>query len=489
MEPSQSSRPSAFAPDTADPRYCCGTLTYTKSGLFRLFGFLLWGDFCFSFMEVVWGSVLLLVLKSHGASNTVISVVLTIIPYVMNAILNPIISTASDRYRSKRGRRIPFLLFSAPFISFFLILMGFSNELGALLYPWIGGLSPVITKVGVTIGLICVLIVSFRFFELFVATVFWYLFNDVVPEAFMGRFLGMFRVISALAGVLFNYFILQYAESHTREIFFGAGILYGLGFLLLSLNVKEGSYPPPEKMSQKKGFSLEVVATFFRECFSHRIYRLVFLNSLSNGMAGAISGFSLFMMMSLGLTLADIGKVAALSGVVGMVLLYPMGTLADRFHPLRIVLPAQTAFALVTAVSCIFLFVNFSREGAFWIVALLSATTAVVLAANTAALLPMYMHIFPRERFGQFCAANAMCGSIGLVVAGALGGLFLDVLKKVFSSRGDYYYRFVPVWSFLFLAFAAFALWLVFKEWKRLGGIRGYVPPGSSMKPKEPLIS
>lgn len=82
-----------------------------------------------------------------------------------------------------------------------------------------------------------------------------------------------------------------------------------------------------------------------------------------------------------------------------------------------------------------------------------------------------------------------MCGSIGLVVAGALGGLFLDVLKKVFSSRGDYYYRFVPVWSFLFLAFAAFALWLVFKEWKRLGGIRGYVPPGSSMKPKEPLIS
>lgn len=463
-----------------DPRYRCGTLVYTKPGLFRLFGFLLWGDFCFSLMEVVWGSVLLLVLRSHGASNTVISIVLTMIPYVMNALLNPVISTASDRYRGKRGRRIPFLLYSAPFISFFLILMGFSTELGALLHPWVGGVFPGLSQAAVTIGLICALIVSFRFCELFVATVFWYLFNDVVPEAFMGRFLGLFRVISALAGILFNYFILKHAETHTSAIFLGGAILYGTAFLLLGLNVKEGQYPPPEKMSEKKGLSFDMVKTFFRECFSHRIYRLVFLNSAASGMAGAISGFSLFMFMSLGLTLEDAGKLGALSGVAGMVLLYPMGTLADRFHPLRVVLPAQTAYALVTVAYFVFLFFDFSRGTAFWMVALFSSVTAIVLAANTAALLPMLMHIFPRERFGQFSAANAMCCSMGIVIAGVLAGVYLDVLKKVFANRGDFYYRFVPVWSFFFLALAAGSLWLVYREWKRLGGDHGYTPPSVS---------
>lgn len=31
--------------------YHCGTLTYTKAGLFVLFAWLLWGDFCFTLME------------------------------------------------------------------------------------------------------------------------------------------------------------------------------------------------------------------------------------------------------------------------------------------------------------------------------------------------------------------------------------------------------------------------------------------------------
>ena len=39
----------------ADGKYRVGTLVYTKAGLFVLFSWLLWGDFCFSLFESVGG--------------------------------------------------------------------------------------------------------------------------------------------------------------------------------------------------------------------------------------------------------------------------------------------------------------------------------------------------------------------------------------------------------------------------------------------------
>ncbi len=154
-----------------------------------------------------------------------IGILIATIPQAMNFVLNPIISTVSDRYRSKRGRRIPFMLFSMPFIVVSLVLLGFSRELAGLLHTWLSGLYSGLTASTATVGVISVLIVCFVFFDLFVGTVFWYLFNDVVPSAFMGRFLGLCRVIGGLAGALFNFFLFQYAESHTSTIFFGAALL------------------------------------------------------------------------------------------------------------------------------------------------------------------------------------------------------------------------------------------------------------------------
>jgi hypothetical protein len=44
-------------------------LTYTKAGLFVLFSWLLWGDFCYTLMEAVVPSILPLKLKGLGCSN------------------------------------------------------------------------------------------------------------------------------------------------------------------------------------------------------------------------------------------------------------------------------------------------------------------------------------------------------------------------------------------------------------------------------------
>lgn len=116
----------------------CGTLVYTRAGLFLLFTWLLWGDFCFSLMENIWPNLLPLMLKSQGASNAILALVITTIPSAMNFVLNPIISTASDRFRSRWGRRIPFLLFATPFVVGFLVLLGFAPDLARMLKGWAG---------------------------------------------------------------------------------------------------------------------------------------------------------------------------------------------------------------------------------------------------------------------------------------------------------------------------------------------------------------
>lgn len=429
-------------------------------------------------MEAVWPAIVPLVLKAHEAPNFVIAIVMTTIPQAMNFILNPIISTASDRFRSKLGRRIPFLLFSAPFISLFLVLLGFADQIGTWLHGLISHWNSGLTASTVIIALICVFIVFFRFFELFVSTVFYYLFNDVVPVAFIGRFIGFYKVVGALAGALFHFFIFKYATSHTSVIFLGAAALYLTAFTLMGLNVKEGKYPPPDKIVDKKRrFSLEPVKTFFRECYSARIFRIMFSYSALLAASGSINVFLIFMAFSIGLTIDEVGKVNGATALGSVLLMFPMGMLIDKFHPLRVMIAAQIGYTAVALFKCVFLFHDFHRDTAFWIYLGLAMFYLPFFAANGMAGLPLVMRIFPHERFGQFCAANAMVAAASSIITGALAGVFLDTARRLLANYGDYYYRLVPAWTFFFAIFMLGASFLLYREWKRLGGDESYRPP------------
>lgn len=454
----------------AGERFSCGTLVYTRAGLFTLFAWLLWGDFCFSLMEAVWPNVLPLMLKGEGTPNTVISLVVVTIPNAMNFFLNPVISTWSDRHRGKRGRRIPFLLAATPFVTALLVLLGFSRSIIGWGQQIFAGLPP--SSIAITV--ISVLMVTFLFFELFINTVFWYLFNDVVPTAFMGRFLGLFRIIGSLAGALFNFFILQYAESHASVLFFGVAALYGSAFLLMTLNIREGSYPPPPSTPPAME-PLIWVKNFFSDCLSHRLFRRVYTYSALQGVGNAASVFLVFMALSIGLSLSEIGKVAGVASVIGMILMYPMGALVDRFHPIRVMLLARVGFCAVVSVKFLFLFHEFSRPAAFWIYVVTAGLAIPINVAGTAASLPLVMRLFPKDKFGQFCSINAMAGALGTMLGGLLAGLFFDEMRKHF--QGDYYYRFAPVWQVCFTLPAVGMMYLVYREWKRLGGDRDFNPP------------
>ncbi|MFA5865424.1 MAG: MFS transporter [Phycisphaerae bacterium] len=466
-----------------DPRYRVGTLQYTKLGLAGLFAWVLWGDFCMALMETVIPSVLPFKLQNLGASNITLSLLISTIPQMMNFMINPIISFKSDRHRGRWGRRIPFLFFATPFVTLFLILMGFSEDLGPLLHRLVFSQVIAVSPTTIIVILIGVFMVCFQFFNLFIGSVYYYLFNDVVPEAFLARFISLLRIISGAAGSFYSFFIYRYGETHMREIFVGAALLYFVAFMLMCWRVKEGQYPPPPQTLDRKTGPLAAAKTYFYECFTHRFYWYFFLTNAFYAMTAGASLFSLLMYRySLGLSLDQIGKVGGIAQLVVIALLYPAGMISDRYHPFRMAMIALIVMTLLAPLNLVYLFLNVTPATALRIYIAIMVISLPAGILYSAAILPMYMRLLPKDRYGQFCSANAMVMAAGSVIAGLLGGLFMDLMKRIY--HGDvFYYRFAPVWSVTFYAITLIFLLLLYREWKRCGGADNYTPPGPADHP------
>ena len=109
--------------------------------------------------------------------------------------------------------------------------LAFSPQMGGWLHAALGARS-----YGLNPSILVVFGLSWATFE--VATVVGYavfgaLINDVVPHAIIGRFYALFRALSLIAGMIFNYWLIGRAEGHATAIFLGVGALYGGGFIAM----------------------------------------------------------------------------------------------------------------------------------------------------------------------------------------------------------------------------------------------------------------
>jgi len=465
-------------PTLESKRYHCGTLTYTTRGLLVLFAWLLWGDFCFTLMETVVPAILPLKLKALGAPNWLMAFIMSTLPGILNMTICPWVSFKSDRYRSKWGRRIPFILGTLPMLCLSLVALGWTDVIAALAQRWLP-LALHVAPVTLTIVLLALFMVCFTFFNMFVGSVFWYLFNDVVPAEFFGRFYGSFRMVGMSASVLFNLFIFQHAETHMREIFTGAALLYCFGFGIVCLRVKEGGYPPPPEAPPGSPFTRLVgeVRSFSRECFSHRFYWLLYAMNAFGSVAGAVYMFNIFFLRDMGLDLKQIGIYGAVGQVASVVAMYVTAIYVDRWHPLRI----TTYCALFSAITTVYgnwiwLPVTVPAIMFFWLN--IGGTVTQVFGQNLSANagLPLFMRLMPSSRYGQFCSAAALIRSAGGTISGLFAGAFLDWLKWLYDGS-DFAYRFIFVWVSLFSIVTAVFVFKLYREWKRMGGDEGYRAP------------
>ena len=462
---------------TASKIYRAGTLTYTKGALALLCVWLLWGDFCFILMETVVPSIMPLKFHAIGAPNAIMGWVVTSIPAILNIALNPVISFKSDRCRSRWGRRIPFIAVTLPFLLICLVGLGFSDRIGFWLHDYFIGYLGRFSPASVAIFVMGLMMTLFSFFNTFVNSVFWYLFNDVVPEELLARFMSWFRMASMGAGAFYSLCVFKYAGTHSAEILCGVGVLYFLGFGLMCFNVKEGQYPPPEEYVDGQTGVLAAIKTYSRECLGVSHYWYIFLANVGIVIAYSSATFSVFLNLSLGLNLEMIGRLSFAGSISTAVAIPISGWLADRYHPIRIVIGGVILQVLATPLYLIWLFWQPSPQTVFYV----ALTMVICIGAPIGALISVIdpvlaMRIYPRERYGQFCSANALTRSLGAVVAGGLVGVYLDIIAKRFGSNVAY--RCLPFWNLAAYLLTLFAVIKLYGSWKRHGGDAAYVPPG-----------
>ena len=402
-----------------------------------------------------------LLFQKFGASNFVSSLLIATLPYGLILLIGPIVSYRSDRYRSRWGRRIPFLAIHIPFVVLSMVAVAFSPVLGQGLHQLLGQSSP-----GLSTCTLIIIALGWGVFELATVVanaVFYGLINDVVPSSLLGRFYGVFRAISLIASILFNYFIFGKAEEHFPLVFLGIGLVYGLSFTMMCLKVKEGEYAPPPIPKAGGGNFFVAARTYFHECFSKPYYLWVFVSIALPWIAFiGVNHFSVYFAKSLAMDMGFYGKCLALTYGCSLVLSYPLGMLADKFHPLRTSLVVISLYALVTAAGAIFA----TNPQTFAIFFVLHGILSGAWMTSSASL-PLRM--FPKENFSQFYSALWMFIGLGIMTAGPIVGKLIDFTNKFYQLT------FIASSTLAFLAILVGLV--VHAKFMKLGGPKDYVPP------------
>ena len=157
------------------------------------------------------------------ASNTLIAFLSSGVGGLLNLLFLPNISMASDRYRSRRGRRIPFLFWSTPVAALALIGIGFSQDVALWLHGTVGALH-VFSPARMTLFIVAMLVILYAMFLMITNNVYQFLLRDVVPQSVMPWFLSMFRIIGVMAGCLFQWFLFRYIVDHPKTLCMGVGL-------------------------------------------------------------------------------------------------------------------------------------------------------------------------------------------------------------------------------------------------------------------------
>lgn len=450
-----------------------GTLVYTSAGLALLFLWLLLGDFALSMRDRSVGPVVQLFLRREGVSDTVMAALMSSLPPLLAMIITPIVSYRSDRLRSRWGRRIPYLIIPTPIAAAAMVGIALTPWISAALYRTTGG---VFSQGACTIAVFGVFWTLFEVAAIVSGAVFGGLINDVVPRPVLGRFFGLFRAVSLIDGMIFNYFLLQHAESHFLPMFIAIAVVFGGGFVLMCLKVKEGQYPPPHEMqgldAEKRGF-VPAIKTYCKECYSLSHYRWCFAAFTVATLAFVpINVFSIFYAKSLNMDMAYYGKLIAMSYMVSLGLAYPLGSLVDRFHPLRVGILAMVLYAVTTAWGAFYIHDPTTFGIALVLHTILSGTYFTATAS-------LGQRLLPRSKFSQFASAGGIITSMAMMGAGPIMGQILD--------RTNHNYRLTFVAGLIIACVSVMLLVVLHHKFMAMGGPGKYIAPGDTPPDASPV--
>ncbi len=437
-----------------------GTLTYTLPKMLLVMAVIAVSGQCMALMAYyMLPTIMPVLLDRTGVSAKTIAIITGTIPAFINFFVCPIISTWSDQCRTRLGRRQPFLLWSTPLVAGLVLLIGWSEQLGGPLANLLH--LQVATAVFL---LLAVFYIAYTVCFLVPGSVFYYLYADVLPPQHVGSFLAVFSLLGTGVNFLFQKYFLSFSVDHPGPACTIIAALYTIAFLALSLGVREGEYPPPPPPSGHS-FPMRManqVTTYFRECYSTRLFTFLFLCTAMNQVSNFCrQSFNLlFATKELGITSQQYGEIMAIGSLAAAVAVLIMGKVMDLLHPIWVYLVSEV---FIIAMNVWGYFVVKDAES-FRIVGI---AICIIYAIQALAQTPMFIQLFPKEKYGQFCSANSMINCLLMVILTALGGLAID----------HFGYRFLFLWDFGFTLLATLALFIVIHDWLARGGKHHYTPP------------
>ena len=405
--------------------------------------------------------VVQIMLRKFDASDFLTGLFLLALPAAIGVVLGPIISYRSDRHRGRWGRRIPYLLITSPIATLAMYGLAYSPTIGTWLHGRMGWAPD---QQNFTIIMVLGLAWTvFEFATIAANAVFGGLVNDVVPRELIGRFYGMFRAVLLMTGMFFNYFLIGHVKEYFLPILIGIGTIYGGGMIVMCLMVKEGEYPPPEPDKEGRHGFIAALKSYCRDCFSKPYYLWVFAAlALAQLAFTPVNLYSVYAAESFGLSMKTYGRYITATYACSLILSYPLGWMADRFHALRLAIGTLAAYAVVMGVG----FFTATDSTSFGMLFLVHGVLSGCYFTGAASLGQM---LFPKMKFAQFASASGVLLSFGGILLGPSSGKLLDWLGH------DYHYTFA-MGSLIGLVALVVNL-VVYRRFMAMGGPKGYVAP------------
>jgi MFS family permease len=435
--------------------YTVGTLKYDQRQLVLLFFWLMWNDFSYTLIQNV-GGVGQFLMRDQGATYAQMALIGSIgffIPW-----LNPLVSTWSDRYRSSMGRRRPFLFFATPFFAFFLAIYPYMPTFYHYLlrFSWFAAITPYFPMKGPILFLAMCAFVS-GIFNAVMQAIFSYLYWDVVPESHMGRFQSLSRNAVLLAGLFCSFFLFSAAVHHLKAVYVFTATFCAIVYFISVWQIKEGEYPPPDK--HKKGGLLAPVRAYFVECFSESYYLWIFVASFFFQVGNVGGNYqNYYLHYDLGMDLGTLGWIGGWGNVFtfgfGAIFGFAIGSMTDRLKPVRLMGPLYIVQGILFIGALYFVHDKWSLLIFSFVIGIAQFAQAVIMGAFT-------VEIFPREKLGQFCSAQAVFYQFALNILNPFIGTFFDHIQ---NNRIGY------LWQGGFYFLAAIAYFKVHLNWNQRHG-------------------
>ena len=228
--------------------------------------------------------------------------------------------------------------------------------------------------------------------------------------------------------------------------------------------MKEGEYPASPATTLNSASSvLGAIRQYFRDCFTKPYYLLVFaFLALATLAFMPVNTFGLYAAKGYQMSMETYGRYLVVTYICSFTLAFPLGWLADRFHPLRVGLAALLLYAAFMLVGYYYI----HDADSFGHMFLAHGIFSGCFFTGAAAVAQM---LYPKLKFAQFAGAGGLVDAFCRMTLGpALGGL-LDGLGN------DYRYVFLVGSG---IAVVALGLgYAVLRRWQQLGGRLHYVAP------------